>query len=105
MNIIKAISKEKLVILVTHEVDLANFYATRIVEVQDGKIVKDYENEVKESLEYRLDNKIYLKDFKEINNFNNQKINVNVYSDENNKPMDIDLVIKNNNIFILIIFQ
>lgn len=100
MNIIKAISKEKLVILVTHEVDLANFYATRIVEVQDGKIVKDYENEVKESLEYRLDNKIYLKDFKEINNFNNQKINVNVYSDENNKPMDIDLVIKNNNIFI-----
>ena len=41
MNIIKAISKEKLVILVTHEVDLANFYATRIIELQDGKIVKD----------------------------------------------------------------
>ena len=39
MNIIKAISKEKLVILVTHEVDLANFYATRIVEVKDGKAV------------------------------------------------------------------
>ena len=68
MNIIKAISKEKLVILVTHEVDLAKFYATRIVEVQDGKIVKDYENISKESLEYRLDNKIYLKDFKSINN-------------------------------------
>lgn len=40
MNIIKAISKEKLVILVTHEVDLANFYASRIIELQDGKIVK-----------------------------------------------------------------
>ena len=47
MNIIKAISKEKLVILVTHEVDLANFYASRIIELQDGKIVKDYENEPK----------------------------------------------------------
>lgn len=45
MNIIKAISKEKLVILVTHEVELANFYATRIVEVQDGKVTKDYPNE------------------------------------------------------------
>ena len=54
MNIIKAISKEKLVILVTHEVDLANFYASRIIELQDGKIVKDYENEPKESLEYRI---------------------------------------------------
>ena len=101
MNIIKAISKEKLVILVTHEVDLANFYATRIVEVQDGKIVKDYKNETKESLEYRLDNKIYLKDFKEINNINTEKINLNLFSDEtSNDKIDVKLVIKNGNIFI-----
>lgn len=100
MNIIKAISKEKLVILVTHEVDLANFYATRIVEIQDGKIIKDYENETKESLEYRLDNKIYLKDFKNIDNTKSNKINLNIYSDDENAPMDINLVIKNGNIFI-----
>lgn len=100
MNIIKAISKEKLVILVTHEVDLANFYATRIVEVQDGKVVKDYDNEAKESLEYRLDNKIYLKDFKDINTFKNKNVNVNIYSDDENQQMDIKLVIKNGNIFI-----
>lgn len=31
MNIIKTISKEKLVILVTHEKELANFYADRII--------------------------------------------------------------------------
>ena len=44
MNIIKVVFKEKLVILVTYERDLANFYATRIVEVVDGhydKITKD----------------------------------------------------------------
>ena len=40
MNIIKSISKEKLVILVTHEEDLAKFYATRIIEIQDGTIKK-----------------------------------------------------------------
>ena len=34
MNIIKAISKEKLVIVVTHDVDLAKFYATRILYLQ-----------------------------------------------------------------------
>ena len=101
MNIIKAISKEKLVILVTHEVDLANFYATRIVEVQDGKVIKDYKNETKESLEYRLDNKIYLKDLKDINNLKNKKINIDIYSDEeNNDEIDVKLVIKNGNIFI-----
>ena len=100
MNIIKAISKEKLVILVTHEVDLAKFYATRIVELQDGKIVNDYANESKDSLEYRLDNKIYLKDFKNINNFKNKKINIEVYSDDENAEIDVKLVLKNGNIFI-----
>ena len=44
MNIIKAISKEKLVILVTHERNLAEFYASRIIELQDGSIIKDYQN-------------------------------------------------------------
>ena len=100
MNIIKAISKDKLVILVTHEVDLANFYATRIIEIKDGEIIKDYENESKESLEYRLDNRIYLKDFKEINNFKNEKVNIDVYSDSSGLPTDIKLVLKNGNIFI-----
>ena len=100
MNIIKAISKEKLVILVTHEVDLAKFYATRVIELQDGKIINDYENTSAESLEYRLDNKIYLKDFKDINNFRNNKINIDVYSDNENANMNVKLVFKNNGIFI-----
>jgi len=100
MNIIKAISKEKLIILVTHEVDLAKFYATRIVEVQDGKIIKDYKNETKESLEYRLDNKIYLKDFKDIRKLENEKFNIDIYSDKDDNKLDIKLVVKNGNIFI-----
>ena len=100
MNIIKAISKEKLVILVTHEVELAKFYATRVIELQDGKIVNDYENTSADSLEYRLDNKIYLKDFKDIKNFKDKKINVDVYSDNENANMNVKIVFKNNSIFI-----
>ena len=64
MNIIKSISKEKLVILVTHEEDLAKFYATRIIEIQDGTIKNDYINEHANDLDYQVENKIYLKDFK-----------------------------------------
>ena len=59
MNIIKAISKEKLVILVTHETNLASFYASRIIQIKDGKIEKDYKNEKGEALDYKLENKIY----------------------------------------------
>ncbi|MBO4235104.1 MAG: ABC transporter ATP-binding protein/permease [Firmicutes bacterium] len=64
MNIIKAISREKLVILVTHERRIAEFYADRIIEIVDGKIVDDRENEHEGSLDYRIDSRIYLKDMK-----------------------------------------
>lgn len=41
MKLIKELSKDKLVIMVTHNPDLAEEYATRIVHFQDGKILSD----------------------------------------------------------------
>jgi len=41
MEILKEISKYKLVIMVTHNPDLANEYSTRIVRMLDGSIVSD----------------------------------------------------------------
>lgn len=78
MNIIKAISKEKLVILVTHEVDLANLYATRIIEIQDGKITKDYENKSKN-----------------IHDTKNNKINSSMYSDDEKYEYNLEKIMDN----------
>ena len=101
MNILKAISKEKLVILVTHEDELAKFYATRVIEVRDGTVVNDYENTSAESLEYRLDNRIFLQDFPRIESYEKNGLKINIYSDETNKNnLEIKLVIKNGNIYI-----
>lgn len=41
MDILKEISKEKLVIMVTHNPELAQQYATRIVRLNDGAVVSD----------------------------------------------------------------
>ncbi|MDD5836281.1 MAG: ATP-binding cassette domain-containing protein [bacterium] len=41
MELIKDISKEKLVIMVTHNEELANIYANRIIKLSDGVIVSD----------------------------------------------------------------
>lgn len=41
MNLIKEIADDKLVIMVTHNPDLAHEYANRIVEFKDGKVVGD----------------------------------------------------------------
>ena len=41
MNLLAEIAKEKLVIMVTHNADLANEYSTRIVKLLDGNIIDD----------------------------------------------------------------
>ncbi|MGM9881833.1 MAG: ATP-binding cassette domain-containing protein [Bacilli bacterium] len=41
MELIKEIAKDKLVIMVTHNPELAQKYSTRIIELKDGKIVSD----------------------------------------------------------------
>ncbi len=99
MNIIKSISKEKLVILVTHETALANFYATRIIEIEDGKIVKDYKAKDNDNLDYKVENKFYLKDFANIEKVKKENININFYSNDSTS-LNIDVVVKNGNIYI-----
>ena len=41
MELIKEIAGERLVIMVTHNPDLAYRYSTRIVKLQDGLVVSD----------------------------------------------------------------
>ena len=41
MNLLKSFSKERLIIVVTHNKYLAKMYATRIINLKDGKIIKD----------------------------------------------------------------
>ena len=40
-NLLKEISNNKLVVVVTHDIEFANKYADRIIEIKDGQIVND----------------------------------------------------------------
>ena len=59
MELIKEISEERLVIMVTHNPELADMYSTRIIRFLDGKVVEDTDppsarEEAEESKEERL---------------------------------------------------
>lgn len=99
MNIIKAISKERLVILVTHERNLAEFFASTIIEIADGKILSIKDNTHENNLDYQIDGKIYLKDFENHESFSKNNLNIDVYGSDN-KPLNLKIVIKDNNIYI-----
>ena len=57
MNLLKEIGSKKLVIMVTHNPDLANEYSTRIIELKDGNIIKD-SKPVRNTKEKQEDNEL-----------------------------------------------
>ena len=99
MNIIKSLSRDRLVILVTHERELAKFYSDRIIEIFDGKIVNDYINKDNHELDYRLDNKVYLKDIKMHETIKGKNVNIDYYVEDQSK-LNLKIVVKNDNIYI-----
>ena len=56
MELIKEIAKDKLVIMVTHNPELAKDYSTRIIELKDGNIINDTDNNevIEEESNYKL---------------------------------------------------
>ncbi len=62
MSILKSISKNCLVLLVTHERRIANFFADRIIEIRDGEIIRDEANKNSDNYERGDDANIYLKE-------------------------------------------
>lgn len=102
MNIIKAISREKLVILVTHEREIAEFYANRIIEILDGRIVSDRNNDEEGLLDYRMEHKIYLKDMPVQKELSTEGIRIHYFSDRNEvmENLEVKVVIRNNHLYV-----
>jgi putative ABC transport system permease protein len=99
MNIIKTISKDRLVILVTHERKIAEFYSSRIIELRDGQVVSDRENDADKYLDYQLENRIYLKDMPVSEGEELGGVDVRVYGDMEHEG-EIKLVIRGGNLYI-----
>jgi len=77
MDLIKEIAKERLVIMVTHNPELANQYSTRIINLKDGEIVGDtmpfsVEEEKEELALIKKENEEKLEKLKEIGLTNNK---------------------------------
>ncbi len=98
MNILKSISKKTLVLLVTHNESLANFYSDYIYRIEDGKIISKYENSSNDALETTNDNVIYLKDMN-LSAGNVESVGVKFYCNEL-KNIELEIVERNNTFYI-----
>jgi ABC-type lipoprotein export system ATPase subunit len=101
MNIIKQISLNKLVVLVTHEEELAAFYGDRIIRLEDGKIISDISNSSNGSLDVQHETDIYLGDMRPVSNVLDDNSSLKVYTDEDiEDKLDIRLIVKNKTVYI-----
>ncbi len=97
MDILKSISKNALVILVTHNKDLARFYSDRIINMRDGEIISENSRE-NYTLDTTYTDTIYLGDLKE-KRIDNDKIKINYYTD-NSADINLRVILQNGRLFI-----
>lgn len=101
MNILKKISATTLVILVTHDMNIARFYSDYIIELLDGRVIKQYKNEDDSTLARDNVNRVYLKDMHE-NKIDCDFGSVKLYSNDSNPINDLhfEIIVRNGNYFI-----
>lgn len=99
MNIIKKLSKECLVILVTHERRLAEFYGDRIIEISDGKVIKDVEVTSSNDFQEIDNHNIYLQDLEKEEAIAND-LNIKYFYKENRAKLDLNIIFKDNTFYI-----
>lgn len=101
MSILKNISKECLVLLVTHEKRIARFFGDRIIEVCDGRIVRDEPNTPADSYERSDDSNIYLKELQKAT-VSDELADFKIYHQRDYTPGKIQLTLawKDNKLYI-----
>jgi len=98
MNIIKKISKNTLVILVSHEKRIAASYSDYIIELTDGKVKSESKIEDGVLYHYEDDQNIYLKEY-QYKNLSNDNINIDFYGEED-KKINLKIIYKNGKFYI-----
>ena len=91
MELLRAISKEHLVLLVTHEANLVDYYCDTVIEISDGKIESVRENSGEGGYYSKNKTSIYLGDL-EKREFSHQGMHVEYYGEPSDTPIDIKVV-------------
>lgn len=98
MNIIKKISKDKLVLLVTHEPNITKYYADRVIEVSNGIVVSDEEKGEQGTFDFEHSSDIFLNDLPQ-ESLDGNNVKLESYGTFE-KPLNLKLVSKDGTIYL-----
>ena len=91
MDLLKKISAEHLVVLVTHEENLVDYYCDRVIELSDGRVVSDRENSYAVGINARDKNDIFLGELTR-SEYKNENAIVEYYGDALLSPVRLKII-------------
>ena len=99
MDLLKEISRERLVILVTHEAHLIDSYCDKVIEISDGTVIGERENTVTEGYKGKKANEIYLGDMNR-EEISDESFTFEYFGDKSNMPAKIRIVSAGGTLYI-----
>ena len=101
MDLLKRISKDHLVVLVTHEANLVDHYCDKVIQLSDGEIVSTRENSDANGYDRKDRNTVYLGEFEKTVS-GGELVNVDYYGDKPYEPIKLTVVNKDGKIYLRI---
>lgn len=99
MNVLRKISKTSLVLMVTHNEEVANFYSDEVIRIKDGCIIDRYQNDGSQSLDTEFTNTIYLKDMDQ-QDLSNDAAEIHLYAKGKTPNLQLDIMYVNGTFYL-----
>lgn len=101
MGILKKVSKNCLVVVVTHEKSIADFFADRILWISDGRIQGDEIRTGTKSYRFVEDTNLYLGEYNK-RDMSRDNVNIEVYDNGETPDVELKLICDNGKVYISI---
>lgn len=101
MDLLKEISKDHLVLLVTHEANLVDYYCDKVIELCDGNVVSVKDNDDANGYTSKGKNDIYLGELNKSES-NNENTEIEYYGEAPDTPISLTLVNNGGKLYIRI---
>ncbi len=101
MDLLKQISRDRLVLLVTHESNLVDYYCDTVIELSDGKVVNIRNNDSADGFSARGKNDIYLGELQK-SEMSDENTSIEFYGDAPETPIKLKIVNEGGKLYVRI---
>ncbi len=98
-TLLRQISRNSLVVMVTHEERIANFFADRIIKLDNGRITEDLQSWDRDSMSLGAEKEIYAGDYVQ-DHFSSEGVSLRILREEGAAPAEVTVIVLKDRILL-----